>query len=360
MPKLATRRMVAVSVVILLLVGAANAYTVIMLGGRRLEIPSSFVVTPATLTCEISDGIQITVPMAAIDIAATEKANHERPGSLLARAKMSTMRASDQSGEEEQARSGSRRTITNRDLEELKRRRQDSEAAYEIKRKHLGLPSMDEQRKLAAASFDSVTMELAQQQITKLESERIWRARATELRTEMATLDAELNYIRNQLVEGPFATRFGVLTGSLTSAGSVIEFRNSTGNGNFAWRPLGKIGGGRWGQRAHGPNIYVSPSSGTQVRAQVGLRGGSSHGQVFVGADNFRQSRQIGVNTSLGVLPNTVFGSPVQGYDFTYERSALITRFNELAAARAGLNARWRELEDEARRAGVSPGWLRP
>jgi hypothetical protein len=38
----------------------------------------------------------------------------------------------------------------------------------------------------------------------------------------------------------------------------------------------------------------------------------------------------------------------------------LITRFNELAAARAALLARWRELEDEARRAGAQPGWLRP
>ena len=42
------------------------------------------------------------------------------------------------------------------------------------------------------------------------------------------------------------------------------------------------------------------------------------------------------------------------------ERSALVTRFNELGAARAGLNARWRELEEEARRAGAPPGRLRP
>jgi hypothetical protein len=51
---------------------------------------------------------------------------------------------------------------------------------------------------------------------------------------------------------------------------------------------------------------------------------------------------------------------PEMMYDFTYERSALATRFNELAGIKAGLNARWRELENEARRAGVPPGWLRP
>jgi hypothetical protein len=52
-----------------------------------------------------------------------------------------------------------------------------------------------------------------------------------------------------------------------------------------------------------------------------------------------------------------MFGS--SAYDYSYERSELITRFNELAGARAGFNARWRELEEEARRAGVPPGWLR-
>src|SRR6185436_11297453 len=164
MPKLATKRMVAVSVVILLLVGAANAYTVIMLGGRRVEIPSSFVVTPATLTYEISDGIQITLPMAAIDIAATEKANNERPGSLLARIETGTSR-SNQSGQ--QATSVSRRTITNRDLETLRRRRQDGEAAYETRRKQLGLPSIEESRKQAAAEFDLATAELAQRNAEK-------------------------------------------------------------------------------------------------------------------------------------------------------------------------------------------------
>jgi hypothetical protein len=55
-----------------------------------------------------------------------------------------------------------------------------------------------------------------------------------------------------------------------------------------------------------------------------------------------------------------VLGSAIEPYDFNYDRNALITRFNELAETRVGLNARWKELEDEARRAGVPPGWLRP
>ncbi len=55
-----------------------------------------------------------------------------------------------------------------------------------------------------------------------------------------------------------------------------------------------------------------------------------------------------------------MIGLPFQAYDYALESPALITELDGLLAYRAGLEARWRDLEDEARRAGVSPGWLRP
>ena len=78
-------RMVSVFLVMLVLVVTANAYTVVMRSGRRVEIPSQFVVTGATLTYETAPGLQITLQMSAIDIAATERANNEQPGSLMRR-----------------------------------------------------------------------------------------------------------------------------------------------------------------------------------------------------------------------------------------------------------------------------------
>lgn len=357
-PKRIAGRIASVSIVILLLVIVANAYTVIMLGGRRVEIPSRFVVTPATLTYEVAEGIQVTIPMAAIDIAATEKANHELPGSLLSRAKSVQPTVSKEGSEKQRA--SVRHTITNRDLETLKRRRLESETAYESKRKQLGLPSMEEQRKLASAEFDSVTMELTLNRIKKLESEHYWRGRAAALRTEMAALDAELNYLRTRLDEVPFGTPLIGSSGSL-SIGSVVGF-GFRGSGSFGGRSFGSFDGGRpfHGQMTHRPNVYVAPNYGPQIRARVGFGNSATRGQVPVNPGRVRHSRQFG-GAAFGVLPSvTVFGSPVQGYDFTYERSELITRFNELAAARAGLSARFRELEEEARRAGVAPGWLRP
>jgi hypothetical protein len=361
-PKCFTKRMVSVSAVILLLVGAANAYTVIMLGGRRVEIPSTFVVTPATLTYEVTDGIQITLPMAAIDIAATEKANHERPGSLMARAQTGTSRSSDQGEgiQRQQPGVASRRTITNRDLETLKRRRQDGETAYESKRKQLGLPSLEQSRKQAAAEFDLATTELAQRRNDEKQTEDYWRTRAATLRSEMAVLDAELNYLRSRLDEGPFSTPgWG---GSFSSVGSILAFGNFRGSGHYGGNSFGNFGHGRSsrGQVAHRANVYVAPSYGPQPRARVGFGGGATRGQVLVNSGGFRRSRQSGGGGVIGVASAvTVSGFPVQSYDFTYELGALITRFNELAAVRAGVNARWRELEEEARRAGVSPGWLR-
>jgi hypothetical protein len=370
LPTRAASRIVSISLLILLLGVVANAYTVIMLGGRRVEIPSRFVVTPATLTYQIAEGIQITIPMAAINIPATEKANNEAPGSLLKRARLATEESfvARDSIQKQKADTGARRTITNRDLETSMRRRRENEEAYEARRKQLGLPSLEESRKQAAAEFDLVTTELAQKRIAESESENYWRSRATALKTEIAALDAELNYIRNRLDEVPFATPFGVTGGSFTSLGGVGSFGSSRGRGNFGgsgnWggRRFGNFGVGRAfpGQVPHGPNI-IGPPLGPQQRARGVFGGPAMRGQVRVNSGTFGHAGQIGIGVPFGVWPNTtVIGSTFAGYDFTYERSALITRFNELAAARAGLSARWRELEDEARRAGVAPGWLRP
>src|SRR5438876_2932680 len=84
-PKQAIRRLVFSSVLILSFVCAANAYSVVMRGGKRIEIPSKFLVTLTTLTYEAGPGIQITLQLAAIDIPATEKANNETAGALLRR-----------------------------------------------------------------------------------------------------------------------------------------------------------------------------------------------------------------------------------------------------------------------------------
>src|ERR1700716_283403 len=159
----AAGRIISVSVFILVLVVAANAYTIVMRGGRRTEIPSRFVVTASTLTYEAGPGIQITLQIAAIDIPATEKANSESPGSLLRRSQSSLREPLEPTlnpGKAVTQTTHAARTITNRDLETSMRRRRDSEIAYDRKRRELGLPSVEESRRRAALESASIRMEL--------------------------------------------------------------------------------------------------------------------------------------------------------------------------------------------------------
>lgn len=333
-------RIVSVFVFVCVVTATVSAYTVIMRGGRRIEIPSSFVVTTSTLTYEVSAGVQVTLNLAAIDIPATESANNELPGSLLRRVPSASIESQLSADKETEATPPRRHTVTNRDLESSRSRRRDAELAYERRRKELGLPSVEESRKQAVLESDSIARELEQMRTSERESESYWRARATELRTEIAALDAEIRFVRSQL-DGPL---FSGVNGSFASVTTIVPFTfgNSGRHGQFGAR-----GGGY-------PGVFAAPRNGVQLGGRVVFGGGTTRGQVFPSPRRFGRSRQFG--SPLFAWPNSVGWQP---YDIS-ERSQLITQFNELGAARAGLSARWRELEDEARRAGAPPGWLRP
>jgi hypothetical protein len=340
----ALNRITASCVLLLLFVCTASAYTIVMRGGKRIEIPARFQLTATTLTYEAGPEIQITLQLAAIDILATEKANNETAGSFLRRV------GATGSGIQLQTEPApARRTITNRDLESSLARRRQSEVAYEKRRQELGLPSAAESRRRAEIESVQIQTELGTTRAVEKESEGYWRARASALRTEMAAIDAELNYLRVRLEDLP------QLASGFTSF-SVLPFFTSGvsfGNGGFGSR-FPHNGGPRQ------LSIYGAPQSGSRLTARVGVGFGGSYtrGQGWGNNGAFRRSRSFGVGFPFPIVSSVgAFGS---GYDYSYERSALITHFNNLAATRAGINARWRELEDEARRAGAPPGWLRP
>jgi hypothetical protein len=367
-PGRAVGRIISATVFIVMLAVAANAYTIVMRGGRRIEIPSHFVVTASTLTYEVGPGIQITLQMAAVDIPATEKANNESPGSLLRRGQSSLREPSDPTlnpGKAITQTTRAVRTVTNRDLETSVRRRRNSELAYERKRKELGLPSVEESRRQAALESESIGMELEQKRLAESEAENYWRGRAAALRTELAALDAELAYVRGKIDEGPFAMSNGWSNG-WSGGWSGAFIIGGLPFGSFGRRGIGNSGarGVFPPMRQRSPNIFVAPDAPAQIRGRVAFGGGATRGQVFINPGTVYPARPHGIRGPfppyLGWGRGWSSGWSSPNYDLSYERSALITRFNELGAARAGLNARWRELEDEARRAGAPPGWLRP
>lgn len=327
------RRLGSVLTLVFLLAVAANAYTIVMRDGRRIEIPAQFVLTPSTLTYVVSPSLQVTIQLAAVDVAATEKANGEMPGAFFKRASLVSTANSSSS-----VRTPATRTITNRDLELTAQRRRASELAYENRRKELGLPSIEESRRRAAEESTELTAQFQQGRALQSENESYWRGRAAALRTDMIAVNAELNYVRQQLEESTY-------TGSTSSFTTVINAF-----------PFGTAGGVRGGGgfspvSSHRPDIFVAPRGAGVI----------TRGRVFQNPLAFPHGRFGGITIA---PPNlTVFSSGFSSgfpYVYSYERSTLVVRFNQLAATRAVLNAKWRDLEDEARRAGAQPGWLRP
>src|SRR6185295_9222347 len=171
------------TVLVLLFVCTVSAYTVVMRGGKRVEIPAEFLVTASTLTYEAGPGIQITLQLAAIDIPATEKANNEWAGSLM---RHTGVPRADSNTRNQTLDPAARRTITNRDLESSLARRKQSELAYEKRRKELGLPSVAESRRRAEVDSLQIRSELEATRSVENESESYWRSRASALRTEIA------------------------------------------------------------------------------------------------------------------------------------------------------------------------------
>jgi hypothetical protein len=333
----------------LLLPALASAYTVVMRGGRRIEIPDTFFVTRTTLTYEYAPGLNVTLQISNIDIAATERANNEPGGSLLKRAEQPPPPQVVQP----QSATGSgptraRRTVTDSDLEASRRTRLQSEAAYERRRLELGLPSLAESRRRAEEEAARLSEQSRQSEAEEAQQEAYWRARATELRTAITVTDAEINYLSARLADSPDPL-------------STVAFTSISNFGVLPF-PARAIGVPQRTVLVGSGGGFVGASNmGAQLVGRIAFGGGSSRGRLLVNAgETTSRFRRRAIFTP-GVLaaPVAIFNGQYPYYP-TYERAALVARLQELEATRAGLLARWRLLEDEARRAGAPPGWLRP
>src|SRR2546422_4659731 len=171
---------------LLMLAITASAYTLVLRNGQRLEIPSEFTLTKTTLTYEISPGFNKTMQLVLIDVAATERANHEAPGGFF--------KHTEESPVVVQPAPQATRTLTNRDLVAVRQRRIESEQAYETRRKELGLPTVEETRRRQEAEGAALRADLREASVAKAREETYWRERARELRTQIAMTDNQIRY----------------------------------------------------------------------------------------------------------------------------------------------------------------------
>jgi len=283
--------------VVLMLAITASAYTLVFRDGRRIEIPAEFTLTKMTLTYEVSPGFYRTTQLIFIDVAATERANGEAPGAFFKHRERVE-------NSEPAALPPARLTVTNLDLVPFAERRIAGEKAYERRRIELDLPSIEESRRRQAQE-EAATLSFARERAAKQASEEsYWRKLAASLRGEVATVDAQINYLRSRLAD---SRDF-----SLASFDSVVTFAPRP-FGGFRNRPLRPFGQTRPSFQSGFPLLspFVFPS------------------QSFYARDE-------------------------------YEREELNSRLDSLLVRRAGLEAQWRELENQARFARVPQVWLLP
>jgi hypothetical protein len=325
---MALRRLCLAALFLALTASIANAYTIVLRDGRRVEIPNHFTVTESTLTYEAGSGIQITIQLSSINVSATEWANGEQKGSFMLRAS-----ATPQVESTPQTRPAAARSITNKDLETYRQKRIHSELAYEKRRKELGLPSFEAQRRELAAVEDRTRAQLLNMRSRDETSEEYWRGRASSLRTELASNQAQIEFVRRRLDEIPPTDSFGAFS-TLSPFGAPVL--------NFPF------------QNQLTPNVFSS----SQVNSGFGVNiGVNTHGQRRFPYGNNRGRYHRGRFAPFG---RNVFAIPFQSSDYSQERTELVNQLNDLEMNRTGLVVRWRELEEEARRAGAYPGWLRP
>ncbi len=152
----------------------ASAYTIVFLGGKRVEIPANFIVTSSAVIYETAPGFNVSFPLDSIDVSSTERVNNESSGSFLSRIGVERVQVQPRSNANQKA----TRTITNRDLEQYERARIKGDEDWEKRRKELGLPSLEEIRRDAAMRDARLDEFIAKQK-----------------------LEAETNYLRRQEAE---------------------------------------------------------------------------------------------------------------------------------------------------------------
>lgn len=328
-------RMFFVFSFLLLFSVSINAYTLVMRGGGRVEIPDNFIVTTVGVSYTVGNGIGVTVQMTNIDIAATERANKETAGSFLSR--ITQVKKTETQKQQPSSTQKPANTITNLDLNSYRVARERDEAAYEQNRAAMGFPSREELQKRNEEESQKLRAISEQQDQQEAQAESYWRNRANALRTEIYTLNAEIGYVRARINEEPTYTVFY----------SYIPPRQ-----NVNTPPLPTA------------NVYEPATPVRQrnvgVNGSINFGGGSTQGSVgfYYQGSSASYYPNNGID-AFGYYPYYGFAPPFPVRYQSYNRMQLVSRLQSLEQSRIGLLARWKLLEEEARRAGALPGWLR-
>ena len=228
------------------------------------------------------------------------------------------------------------KTVTNKDLEKFRQKRQKDDPDDESERRKLGLPSRAEIEKEQARRARETGELAARIRREKAAAENFWQSRAFELKTEIAAVEAEINYVRARIGEIPqqqtyYAVGYNPYYVNCCYGGIGFPVQHKTVVTSSQIGVNVNIG--------KNPQISVGASAG-----QIGIR--QNHYPLNAGAGGLSFGGipyQPGILTVPFTLPNAQ----------NLTREELLARLRLLEQNRAGLYARFSVVEDEAHRDGV-------
>ncbi len=282
------RKLLVIALVLAFSATAANAFTVVMRSGRRVEIPNTFTLTKSSLTYETAPGIQVTIPLVSIDVDATERINGQPAGSFLATASQPKAPPAEPM---QTRRTTAARSITNQDLESYRRARVENER----QRQELGLPSVEDRRR-EVEEIDNRTQEQIREMRSREELE-FWRNRAMSLETQMVATQAQIGNMQNQVNDYPWAYPYGVglVTGGFPFAFDGFNRFDKFGFNNFGFNRFGIQNGLRAPIAGfRGRLLFTTPKTVNHGGGGHGggPRGGGVHGGGGRGGGGFRGGRR--------------------------------------------------------------------
>ncbi|HEX8369016.1 MAG TPA: hypothetical protein VF604_10790 [Pyrinomonadaceae bacterium] len=219
------------------------------------------------------------------------------------------------------------KTVTNADLEKFRQKRVQAEADYRANYKRLGMPSPEEleeretERQRWLADFSQKA------DAERAESENYFLSRADELKTQIASVEAQINYLRGQVGQpSPYK-------------GGTIVYGGGLVLGGYGY---GGARGYRQNRAGVGPNVQTVRNYANSFPNAGNIR---SQGYGTRRLNNF--GRRGSRNYYRGGYVEPLIGGG------GYTQSDFESRLSYLEQERAGLIAQWQALEEEARRAGV-------
>jgi Spy/CpxP family protein refolding chaperone len=227
------------------------------------------------------------------------------------------------------------KTVTNQDLEKFRQKRIESEKQLKEKYAQMGFPSPEElarQNARKRAEFEQYSDELRRQRI---QSQNDIIAQANALRAEIASINAQINYLKNQ--QNPS----GVYKGGTVTITGYLPYGGYGGYGGYY--------GGNRGNRSVLPQIRRLPPNMRTVQEYASMYPSSqsiynqSIGNVRIGGGRVRGGNRYYRG---GTIAPVIVGG-------TYDTISAGDQLNYLEQTRAGLLAQWQIVEEKARRAGI-------